>query len=166
MDIDARREPLVHQRARDLIRTRIVGHRRQNQYDISHFTSCTLGQGGVLCDHVSKDGNHPAPKRRAPTPGGTSGRSRRIVRWILLFVAVLIVVNGLVGDRGLLAMLRARREYDELAAQIARQRAENSRLRDRAQRLRDDPAAIEEVARRELGLIKPGEKVFIIKNKN
>jgi len=115
---------------------------------------------------VSKDGNHPAPKRRAPTPGGTSGRSRRIVRWILLFVAVLIVVNGLVGDRGLLAMLRARREYDELAAQIARQRAENSRLRDRAQRLRDDPAAIEEVARRELGLIKPGEKVFIIKNKN
>ena len=26
------------------------------------------------------------------------------------------------------------------------------------------PAAIEEVARRELGLIKPGEKVFIIKD--
>jgi cell division protein FtsB len=82
----------------------------------------------------------------------------------VLFVAVLIVVNGLVGDRGLLAMLRARREYDELAAQIFRQRAENARLRDTARRLRDDPATIEEIARRDLGLIRPGEKVFILKD--
>jgi cell division protein FtsB len=82
----------------------------------------------------------------------------------LLFVAALIVVDGLVGERGLLAMLRARREYDELSATIARQRADNARLRDEARRLREDPSAIEEVARRELGLIKPGEKVFIIKD--
>jgi cell division protein FtsB len=82
----------------------------------------------------------------------------------LLFVAALIVVDGLVGDRGLLAMLRARREYDVLSATIARQRADNARLRDEARRLREDPSAIEEVARRELGLIKPGEKVFIIKD--
>jgi cell division protein FtsB len=86
------------------------------------------------------------------------------VHWLLLFVASLIVVDGLVGDRGLLAMLRARREYDQLAATIDRQRADNARLRDEARRLREDPAAIEEVARRELGLIKPGEKVFIIKD--
>jgi cell division protein FtsB len=33
-----------------------------------------------------------------------------------------------------------------------------------ARRLRDDPAAIEEQARRELGLIKPGEVLFIIKD--
>jgi len=86
------------------------------------------------------------------------------VRWILLFVACLIVVDGLIGDRGLLAILRARQEYDDLAATIARQRAENARLRDEARRLKDDPAAIEEVARRELGLIRPGERVFIIKD--
>ncbi len=76
----------------------------------------------------------------------------------------MIVVDGLVGDRGLLAMLRARHEYDELAATIARQRSENARLREEARRLKDDPGAIEEVARRELGLIKPGERVFIIKD--
>jgi cell division protein FtsB len=61
-------------------------------------------------------------------------------------------------------MLRARRQYDELSASIARQRAENIRLREEARRLRDDPSAIEELARRELGLIRPGEKVFIIKD--
>lgn len=82
----------------------------------------------------------------------------------MIFVASVIVVDGLVGDRGLLAILRARQEYDQLAATIAQQRAENNRLRDEARRLKDDPAAIEEVARRELGLIRPGERVFIIKD--
>ena len=61
-------------------------------------------------------------------------------------------------------MLRARHEYDELAATIARERAENARLREEARRLREDPGAIEEIARRELGLIRPGEKLFILKD--
>jgi cell division protein FtsB len=86
------------------------------------------------------------------------------VQILLILVASVIVVDGLVGDRGLLAMWRARHQYDELAASIARQRAENNRLRDEAKRLREDPRAIEELARRELGLIKPGEKVFIVKD--
>lgn len=84
--------------------------------------------------------------------------------WLVLFVASVFVVDGLVGDRGLLAMIRARREYDTAAATVARQRAENARLREEARRLREDPDAIEEIARRELGLIRPGEKVFIIKD--
>jgi cell division protein FtsB len=83
---------------------------------------------------------------------------------MLVFVASLIVVDGLVGERGLLAMLRARHEYDELSATIAKQRADNARLRDEARRLKDDPAAIEEIARRDLGLIRPGERVFIVKD--
>lgn len=90
--------------------------------------------------------------------------SRQIVRWLLLLVAAVIVVDALVGERGLLAMLRARKQYDELAATIARERSENARLREEARRLSEDPAAIEEIARRELGLIRPGEKVFIIKD--
>lgn len=84
--------------------------------------------------------------------------------WLLLFVASVIIVDGLVGDRGLMAMLRARHEYDELAATIASQRDQNARLRDEARRLREDPAAIEEIARRDLGLIRAGEKVFIVKD--
>ena len=98
----------------------------------------------------------PNPKR--PT------RNRRIVHLLLLFVASVIVVDALVGDRGLVAMLRARHEYDELSAAVAKQRAENAKLRETARRLKDDPSAIEEIARRELGLIKPGERVFIVKD--
>jgi cell division protein FtsB len=93
-----------------------------------------------------------------------AGRARRIVRLLLLFFAAVIVVDALVGDHGLLAMLDARRRHDELAATIARQRAENAGLREKARRLREDPSAIEEIARRDLGLIRPGEKLFIIKD--
>jgi cell division protein FtsB len=102
-------------------------------------------------------------RRRVPAPKRPT-RTRRIVQLLLLFVASVIIVDGLVGDRGLLAMLRARHEYDDLAASISRQKAENARLRDQARRLREDPSAIEEIARRELGLIKPGERVFILKD--
>lgn len=93
-----------------------------------------------------------------------AGRAGRIVRLLLLFFAILIVVDALVGDRGLIAMLDARRQHDELAAAIARQRAENARLREEVRRLKEDPSAIEEIARRDLGLIRPGEKVFIVKD--
>ncbi|MBZ5558050.1 MAG: septum formation initiator family protein [Acidobacteriia bacterium] len=105
----------------------------------------------------------PALRRRSPKPKRPA-RSRRIVHLLLMVVALLVAVDALVGDRGLLAMLRARKEGDELSATIARQRVENARLREDARRLAEDPAAIEEVARRELGLIKPGERVFIVKD--
>lgn len=105
-----------------------------------------------------------ASRRRNPTTPVRPWRNGRVVRFLLLFVALIIVIDALVGDRGLLAMIRARRDYDTAAAALARQRAENAQLRDEARRLRDDPAAIEEIARRELGLIKPGERVFIIKD--
>jgi cell division protein FtsB len=112
---------------------------------------------------MPKNAGRPTPGRRTaePTP---PGRGRRTARLLLLFVAAAIVVDGLVGERGLLATLRARRGYDELSATLARERADNARLREQARRLREDPAAIEEIARRELGLIRPGEKVFIIKD--
>jgi cell division protein FtsB len=102
-------------------------------------------------------------KRRIQT-ARRPARTRRIVQWLLVGVAIVVLVDALVGDRGLLAMLRARQEHDEIAGAIARQRTENARLRDVAKQLREDPATIEEIARRDLGLIHPGEKVFIIRD--
>jgi cell division protein FtsB len=113
---------------------------------------------------VAKDELRPSPKTRPRKQKKSPTRNRRIVHWLLLFIGSVIVLDGLVGDRGLLAMSRARHQYDELAATIARQRAENARLRDQVRRLSHDPAAIEEIARRELGLIRRGERVFIIKD--
>ena len=79
-------------------------------------------------------------------------------------IVCVLAVDALVGDQGLVATIRARRQYNQLAADLARLRNENSDLREEARRLREDPATIEEIARRELGLISPGEKLFIIKD--
>ena len=87
-----------------------------------------------------------------------------MVRIPLLLMAIAVTVDAVVGDRGLLATLRARQQYDDLVSSIARQRLENDRLREDVRRLREDPAAIEEIARRELGLMSPGEKLFIIRD--
>ena len=61
-------------------------------------------------------------------------------------------------------MLKARQQYQSLETSLARARVENAQLREQARQLREDPQAIEEIARRELGLIRPGEKLFIIKD--
>lgn len=90
---------------------------------------------------------------------------RRVLLVLLVLVTVVLVVDALFGDKGLFETLRVRRQYQALASSLNRLRQENARLREEARRLREDPVAIEEVARRELGLIRPGEMVFIVKDK-
>lgn len=82
----------------------------------------------------------------------------------LIFITSIVLVDALVGEKGFLATIRARREYNQLAGELARMRAENARLRKTVRELREEPATIEELARRELGLIRPGEMLFIIKD--
>ena len=83
---------------------------------------------------------------------------------MLVLIGCVIIVDALVGERGLLAMRKARQQYQALERSLAVEKADNVRLREEALRLRHDPNAIEELARRELGLIKPGEKLFILKD--
>ncbi len=90
-------------------------------------------------------------------------RLSRPVRYLLLVAAGGLLLNLLVGDSGLLAMLAANRQYTELEKRVEALRRENEVLREEARRLLDDPSRIEEVARGELGLMRPGEKLFIVR---
>jgi cell division protein FtsB len=103
-------------------------------------------------------------RSRAREPRRRGSRGARIARWGIVFLAVAVIVDAVVGERGLMAMLKARDQYEASAAALDRQRAENERLREEVVRLKDDPAAIEELARGELGLMRPGEKLFIVKD--
>src|SRR5690606_25637887 len=94
----------------------------------------------------------PVPPRR---------RRRRAVQYVLIFIGAVLFIDALVGEKGLLAMRQAREQERLAEAALAAARQENARLREEARRLREDPSAIEEIARRELGLIKPGERLFI-----
>ena len=87
-----------------------------------------------------------------------------MVQYLLIFIACVLVIDALVGEKGLLEIVKKRQEYRAVEQALTDARAENARLRDDARRLREDPDAIEDIARRQLGLIKPGEKLFIIKD--
>jgi cell division protein FtsB len=111
---------------------------------------------------TESDDNPTSPA--APPKATLATRGRRLVRHALVFITLLIIVDAIAGEKGLLALLQARREYSALERSLDRARTENAELRDMARRLREDPRAIEEQARRELGLIKPGEMLFIVKD--
>lgn len=107
-----------------------------------------------------------AERARAKRPAAPRNGSRtgRLIQIGIAVLAVILVVESLFGSRGLSAMLDARRQYQSISADVDRLRAENLRLRYEARRLRQDPAAIEEAARRDLGYAAPGEKVFILRD--
>jgi cell division protein FtsB len=77
---------------------------------------------------------------------------------------IVLGVDALVGEKGLTENLRARRASRALAADVSRLRAENAALREQVRGLREDPAAVEAVAREELGLIRRGELLILLKD--
>jgi cell division protein FtsB len=103
-------------------------------------------------------------KRVQPEPIIGSARGRRILNVVLGFATVVLMVDALVGEKGLAARMRAREEFQKEFASLEELKAENARLREKAASLRDDPAASEVIARGELGLLRDGEVLFIIRD--
>lgn len=75
---------------------------------------------------------------------------------LALAVAALLVVGG----AGALQVWQMKQEVATLEDEIQRLRADADRLNRAVDRLREDPALIEQLAREELGLVKEGEKVL------
>lgn len=86
------------------------------------------------------------------------------MQYVLVFVGCVLLVDGLFGENGLLETVKARQEHQQLQQSLANVRADNARLREEARQLREEAAAVEDLARREHGLIRPGEKLFILKD--
>ena len=82
---------------------------------------------------------------------------------MLLLVTLLLVANAVVGERGLVALLRANQAHARLQQVIDMLRDDNSRLHRYVEALRDEPRFIADLARRELGMIRPGEQLFIVR---
>ena len=90
--------------------------------------------------------------------------ARRLWSQAALLAACVLLANGLVGERGLTETIRAKRTFAAAARDLARLRHENAALRAAAERLRNDPAAIESVAREELGLVRRGEILVTVRD--
>lgn len=178
-NVHAGGEPLLDQRARECDGVGVGADRREDDCGgpLYFFAGCAI----YHLYFVRKCGTRhlysrakraivaqppvtPSSSTRTPEPQPAHRRRRRAVEYLVLLVGTMLLVDAFVGDKGLLAMMAAREQYRLLEQSLAEARAENARLREEAGRLREDPAAIEEIARRELGLIRPGEKLFIIRD--
>ena len=89
---------------------------------------------------------------------------KRFWSHVVLFAASALLVNGLIGERGLMETVRARRACAAAAQDLVRLRQQNAALRDRVRRLRSDPEAIEILARGELGMLRSGEIVVTVRD--
>ena len=110
------------------------------------------------------EGAEPLRRKSMALPGPHRPLWRRALNYLLVFATAVLIADALVGERGLVATTRARRQAAELQASVDRVRDENARLRETAKRLETDPSAIELVAREKLGLIREGEILVIVKN--
>ncbi len=91
-------------------------------------------------------------------------RQQKRLRYLLLTIAAAFMINALVGDNGFLATVKAKRQYAEVLRELNAVREDNQRQLIEVDRLKNDPSAIEEQARKDLGLIKPGETLVIVKD--
>lgn len=92
------------------------------------------------------------------------GLRRKAALLASVIAIIALVVGSLFGDRGILQLMAQRQRSLELAREIEEIRAENLRLAAEIRALRTDPRAIERIAREQLGLARPGETVFLIRD--
>jgi cell division protein FtsB len=79
----------------------------------------------------------------------------------LVFFAMLILMLVVIfGDNGWIELQRLQDTHRALVADNARLTLENSRMYDIVGRLQNDPEYIENIARQELGMIRPDEVIF------
>jgi cell division protein FtsB len=85
---------------------------------------------------------------------------RRVLLWSLPVVAVLIAYQVLSGPRGVLKIADLRAQKAQILREIDSLETRKRELLTEKKRLLTDTAYLERLARKELGMAKPGEKVY------
>jgi len=80
--------------------------------------------------------------------------------WLVLGALLVLAVTAIFGDNGMLALRRLLGEVDTLVREVRTLEVQNERLSRAIAELQEDPAVIERIAREELGLVRPGERIL------
>lgn len=83
-------------------------------------------------------------------------------RALMGILVLLLVVHDIFGTHGYLAMRRTQNEIRKVRADLDQLNRENLDLAQEVRELKTDPRKIENIARDELGLARPGEVIIKI----
>lgn len=86
-------------------------------------------------------------------------------RWAMLVVAGILgvgILYSLFGEVGVLNTYKIYRTQKQLEEENARLREEIADLRKKVENLRSNPSAIEDIARKDLGLVRKKENVIVL----
>lgn len=75
---------------------------------------------------------------------------------------LIMVVTAVFGKKGVMDIHQLRVELAGLESEVQKLKQDKAALESEIRLLKKDPMAVEKAARKELGLIKPGEKVIVI----
>lgn len=103
----------------------------------------------------------PPPPRSAARPQRTHVRPTSYLALSLLFSGLLF---GLffVSDNGFLAVRKKRAQLAEMQAEVTDLAAQNQRLEEEVAALKNDPSAVERIARESLNLVAKGDVVLVL----
>jgi cell division protein FtsL len=82
---------------------------------------------------------------------------------LLLFILIPLLILGaftFFGEKGVLHFLRLQKEVVQIKERNIKLEEENQKLREEVKRLQRDKRYIEEIARKELGMVKEGEIIY------
>ncbi len=84
-------------------------------------------------------------------------------RRVLIIVLVILLVFGIftfLGEKGIFSLFHLQKEVARIKEKNVKLEEENQKLREEVKRLQTDRRYIEEIARKELGMIKEGEIIY------
>ncbi len=89
-------------------------------------------------------------------------------RKFLLLILICFLVLGFLtffGEKGILHLLRLQKELKEIRERSVKIEEENQKLKEEVRRLQQEKRYIEEIARKELGMVKEGEIIYQFEDK-
>jgi len=86
-------------------------------------------------------------------------RKKRVLLFILIFLLIFGIFTFF-GEKGIFNLLHIQKEVARIKEKNAKLEEENQKLREEVKRLQTDRRYIEEIARKELGMVKEGEIIY------
>lgn len=101
-----------------------------------------------------------APAREPVTTG-----KNLITVWLLVIILVMLGY-AIFGSRGMIRIVQAERQQESLQVQLTDLQQEQQRLRDEIERLQNDKDYWEQLARKNLGMVRDGELIYHLPPEN